>query len=165
MATNPTVKFAKQTYKKCKVLFGVTVTFCLLWCLWFTVQTYNHLFTPGMIEWVRGYETLQKGFMVLYWCIPFAYLLICIAFFTNLLNGLKTGTIFNQKCVKYLYALGIVYFFSDILISNIYNWSIKVNYNEIVLNPSFVAVPIIIFVFAILFQLACKVSEDSALAI
>lgn len=165
MVTNPTAKFAKHTYKTCAVLYGMTIAFCLLWCLWFSVQVYNHLFTQGLTEWIYGYESLQKAFLVSYWCIPFVYLLISIAFFTRLLKGLKSGIIFNIYCVKYLYALGVLYFFSDLLMSNIYNWGLNADYNELILNPSFIVVPIIIFVFAALFQLACKISEDSALAI
>lgn len=165
MMTNPNEKSALKAYGRCRLLFYVTVAFCLLWCLWFSCQTYNQLLTPGMIEFKEGSRVLQVILFLVYWAIPFVYLLLSTGFFRHLLLGLRSGIIFNKRCVGYLYGLGVLYFFSDILISNIYNWGVMADFQSIILTPSFVAVPVIIFVFATLFKLACKVSEDSALTI
>ena len=92
-------------------------------------------------------------------------LYIMVMFSVRLLSGLKNGNMFVASCVKWLVAWGVVYGFVDFTQSNAAMWGLQGDFSVLTLQPSTVIVPIFIFIFAALFRLAAKVSEDSNLAI
>lgn len=82
-----------------------------------------------------------------------------------MLKGLKDGEMFSLRCVQWLMVWGIVFGITDFIQYNAVMWGLRGVFSVLTLSPSCVVVPVFVFIFAALFRLAAKVSEDSNLAI
>ncbi len=164
MGTNQIQSESIKTLKICKWLFIATLVFSLIWLTWISIQTYNQLFTPGCTQWKDGYEWIQTFILILYWALPVALIIIQVIFFLKLFKSLKNGTIFNPSCTKLIFYWGIIYFFYSFVYSNA-GMGAYGNFNTLTLDPSLIAIPIMIFIFGFLYSLATKVSEENSLTI
>ena len=165
MVENPTRKSYMKTYNKCKWLSLVAVAFTLLWCVWWNIQVFFTLEEPEMIQWKSGFEFAQVIILVCYSLLPLALLVITAIFCLKMLKGLKNGEMFSRKCVAWIVAWGIVFGLTDFIQDNVAMWGINGEFAVLTISPSCIVIPIFVFMFAALFRLAAKVSEDSNLAI
>ena len=165
MVENPTHKSYVNTYNKCKWLSLVAVAFTLLWCVWWNIQLFFTLKEPEMIQWKSGVEFVQMIILACYSLLPLALSVITAIFCLKLLKGLKDGEMFSLRCVAWIVAWGIVFGLADFIQDNVTMWGINGEFAVLTISPSCIVIPIFVFMFAALFRLAAKVSEDSNLAI
>ena len=114
------------------------------------------------MEWLENYRSLQNFVIIFKFVGALAFFILLISFIFNCIKALKKGTLFPRKNVGILYGCAAATFVSLFCNSNMHLLN---GTRAIHLDFAEVFVPIVICVFAIIYRIAVKISEENSLTI
>ena len=155
----------KNSTKSLKWLFGFVLFFGVFYLAFVGVQTCSLLFgvpNPEEVEWLDGIRFLQAFVVIFKFVGALAFFILLTRFLFNSIRALNNGTIFPKKNVGLLFGCAAAIFVSLFCSSNMHlingTRAIQLDFPE-------VFVPAVICIFAIIYRVAVKVSEENSLTI
>lgn len=155
----------KNSTKSLKWLAGLVIFLAAFYLAVLGVQTCSALFgspNPSQVEWFEDYRFLQIFVIIFKFVGALAFFILLISFIFNCIKALKKGTLFPRKNVGILYGCAAATFVSLFCNSNMHLLN---GTRAIHLDFAEVFVPIVICVFAIIYRIAVKISEENSLTI
>ena len=153
----------QNSTKSLKWLTGIAVFFSLIATARITVQTLGFFYgRPQPAVWIDGLEVLQGSIAILRLLGGIALFGLLIAFLLNSIKGLKSGVLFPRKNISILFwaaAASFIFLFCNT------NIDLVLGKRVFQLDIQEILVPTIICAFAIMYKVACKVSEENSLTI
>ena len=153
----------KNSTKSLKWLTGIAVFFSLIATARITVQTLGFFYgRPQPAVWIDGLEVFQGSIAILRLLGGIALFGLLIAFLLNSIKGLKSGVLFPRKNISILFwaaAASFIFLFCNT------NIDLVLGKRVFQLDIQEILVPTIICAFAIMYKVACKVSEENSLTI
>ncbi|MBQ8499672.1 MAG: hypothetical protein IJV84_08700 [Bacteroidales bacterium] len=153
----------QNSTKSLKWLTGVAVFFSLIAVARMTVQTLGLFYgRPQPAVWIDGLEVFQGSIAILRLLGGIALFGLLIAFLLNSIKGLKSGVLFPRKNISILFwaaAASFIFLFCNT------NIDLVLGKRVFQLDIQEILVPTVICAFAIMYKVACKVSEENSLTI
>ena len=150
----------QNSTKSLKWLTGIAVFFSLIATARITVQTLGFFYgRPQPAVWIDGLEVLQGSIAILRLLGGIALFGLLIAFLLNSIKGLKSGVLFPRKNISILFwaaAASFIFLFCNT------NIDLVLGKRVFQLDIQEILVPTIICAFAIMYKVACKVSEENS---
>ena len=153
----------QNSTKSLKWLTGAAAFFSLIAVARMTVQTVGFFYgRPYPAVWIDGLEVFQGSIAIFRLLGVIVLTGLLIAFLLNSIKGLNSGVLFPRKNISILFcaaAASFVFLFCNTNIDLVLGKQVfKLDIQEII-------VPTIICAFAIMYKVACKVSEENSLTI
>ena len=153
----------QNSTKSLKWLTGIAVFFSLIATARITVQTLGFFYgRPQPAVWIDGLKVFQGSIAILRLLGGIALFGLLIAFLLNSIKGLKSGVLFPRKNISILFwaaAASFIFLFCNT------NIDLVLGKRVFQLDIQEILVPTIICAFAIMYKVACKVSEENSLTI
>ena len=153
----------QNSTKSLKWLTGVAVFFSLFATARMTVQTVGFFYgRPHPALWIDGLEVFQGSIAIFRLLGGIALFGLLIAFLLNSIKGLNNGVLFPRKNISILFCIAAASFVFLFCNTNI---DLVLGKRVFQLGIQEILVPTIICAFAIMYKVACKVSEENNLTI
>ena len=153
----------KNSTKSLKWLTGVAIFFSLIAVARMTVQTFGLFYgRPQPAVWIDGLEVFQGSIAILRLLGGITLFGLLIAFLLNSIKGLKSGVLFPRKNISILFwaaAASFIFLFCNT------NIDLVLGKRVFQLDIQEILVPTVICAFAIMYKVACNVSEENSLTI
>jgi len=158
----------KNSAKKLYAVLGIILLLSTINALFVTCQGIGGLIYPENfgVQWLDEYKWLQVTVIVGRMIGGLALSALFYAFTINTINGYKAGILFPRKNFGILTTCSIALFVYIFCHDNIHIVGLSNDaVSQIELNPDTIVYPLIFVVFALMYKVAVKVSEENRLTI
>ena len=153
-----------------KGMIGVTIfasLLCVVSIVWILVQSYFVCTESGegCIVWHEELYPLQAGIFagrLLFKSMSYA---LIIVFLIKQLNAIKSGVLFPNVNIKIIYSIAACYLIGNICDDNISTALICGDNGAFVINSDTLLYAALLVIFALIYKVAVKVSEENNLTI
>lgn len=158
----------KNSAKKLYTVLGIILLLSTINALLVTIQGIGGLIYPENfgVQWLDTHKWLQVTIIVGRMIGGFVFSVLLYAFTINTIKGYKAGVLFPRKNIGVLIACSIALFVYIFCQDNIHLVRLTNDaVGKLYINPDTIVFPLLFVVFALMYKVAVKVSEENSLTI
>ena len=153
-----------------KGLLGVTIFasfLCIASIVWILVQSYYvcNESGEGCIVWHEELYPLQAGIFIGRLVFKTLFYALIMAFLFKQLKAIKDGILFPRANVKIMYIIAVCYLIGNLCDENISTALLFEDSGKFVINSDTLLYAALLVIFALIYKVAVKVSEENNLTI
>ena len=159
----------EQLTKTLKWLSYVALFFCAVWLVYLCHQSSHQVFdtTGNHIHWEAKQNQVLFASIVflLYVLLTLSVIGICVAFFVNIIKGIRQEELFPKKNIKLIFIAALLIFLQTTASDNLSQAFIAQGPAVIELTTSPFVQSLILLVFGILYKMGYQVSAEHDLTV
>lgn len=153
-----------------KGMMGVTIfasLLCIVSIVWILCQSYfiSTGSGEGCIVWHDELYPLQAGILIGRLVFKTLFYALIMAFLFKQLKAIKDGILFPRANVKIMYTIAVCYLIGNLCDENIPTALLFEDSGKFVINSDTLLYAALLVIFALIYKVAVKVSEENNLTI
>ncbi len=153
-----------------KGMMGVTIfasLLCIVSIVWILCQSYfiSTSSGEGCIVWHDELYPLQAGIFIGRLVFKTLFYALIMAFLFKQLKAIKDGMLFPRANVKIMYTIAVCYLIGNLCDENITTALLFEDSGKFVINSDTLLYAALLVIFALIYKVAVKVSEENNLTI